>query len=192
MKKYIDVPENTRSVGNKKDCVFLWLYARNCNPYRNYDDIPYDFEPVMPMVLAQVRWDGLFGTTGGHVEQHEDLRTALNREVLEEINYDVSTKELVHFSTMMNPTNGYHLHSYKLEVTYDELKEIRTNAQHSEHFEPEMAGIVLLPIAKYRKQTGQEVGYINIMSQNFVSTAKLELEKLVKDENLLINYFDPE
>lgn len=190
MTKYEVVPENTRSVKHKRDCVFLWLYAKECNPYRNYTDIPYDFEPVMPMVLAQVRWDGLFGTTGGHVEVDETLRDALNREVLEEINYDISTKEIKHLSTMMNPKNGYHLHSYKLEVSYDELKQIRSNAQKSEHFEPEMAGIVLLPIAKYRKHSGEEVGYINIMSQNFVSTSKLELEKLVQDENLLKNYFD--
>lgn len=183
---YIELEHGTLSETNK-DCVFLWIYAKNCTPYKGYElnDIPN-----VSLVLAELRFDGLMGAVGGSVESGEDLYQAIKRECKEEINYDPVLERIEPLATYRNDKSGFCIHSFSYECTYEELLEIRKNAIYADHFNAENAGINLLHICKYKKFNGVEAGYCNILTQNFTSTSKMELEKLVKTKNLLVNYFD--
>ncbi|SOK58383.1 hypothetical protein [Yersinia phage fHe-Yen9-04] len=183
---YEEIEFGTRS--NRFDCVFVWIYARNCTPYAGY---PYNDIPNVSLVLTELRWDGLFGAVGGAVEDDDlNLEVAIHRESMEEIAYDLPIERLEPLATYKNTISGSHIHSYSLEVTYEELLEIRKNAYDGVHFNPENAGINLLHICRYLKSGKIECGWNTVLEQNFVSTSKLELMKLVRTKNLLIDYVD--
>lgn len=183
---YEEIPFGTRS--NRFDCVFVWIYARNCTPYAGY---PYNDIPNVSLVLTEMRWDGLFGAVGGAVEpDDESLEIAIQREAMEEIAYELPIDRLEPLVTYRNKISGSHIHSYSLEVTYEELLDIRQNAYSGEHFNAENAGINLLHVCRYLKAGKIECGWNTILEQNFVSTSKMELMKLVRDKNLLINYVE--
>lgn len=185
---YEEIPFGTRS--SKFDCVFVWFYAQNCTPYANY---PYNDIPNVSLVLAELRWDGLFGAVGGAVEPEDaTLEIAVQREAMEEIGYELEIDRLEKLVSYKNIKTGAHIHSFSFEVSYEELIEIRNNASTGEHFSAENAGINLLHICRYLKAGKYECGWNTILEQNFVSTSKLELIKLVKMKNLLINYVDDE
>lgn len=183
---YQEVPFGTRS--DRFDCVFVWIYAKNCTPYSNY---PYNDIPNVTLVLSELRFDGLLGAVGGMVEKDDpDLETAIYREAKEEINYDLPVERLEQLVSYKNVVTGSHNHAFSLEVTYEELLDIRNNAHNGAHFSAENAGVNLMHICRYLKGNKVECGWNNLLEQRFVSTAKMELIKLVSDKNLLINYVD--
>lgn len=183
--EYKFLPFGTRS--QRFDCVFVWIYARNCTPYSNY---PYNDIPNVSLVLSELRYDGLLGSVGGGVEDDdESLEDALKREAIEEINYELDVSKLKPLLTVRSP-NGTHNHSYSYEVSYEEIQKIRNNASTGIHFSAENAGVNLMHICRYTKGKGKECGYKLLMEQNFVGTSKIELNTLVKNENLLVSYID--
>lgn len=183
---YEELPFGTRS--EKYDCVFVWIFARNCTPYKGY---PYNDIPNVSLVLTELRWDGLMGAVGGMVERDDpSLEIAAQREAQEEIAYNLPIERLEPLATFHNKISGANIHSFSLEVTYEELLEIRNNAHTGAHFNAENAGINLIHVCRYLKGGKIECGWNTIMEQNFVSTSKLELRKLVHNKNLLINYVE--
>lgn len=179
------IPFGERS--KRFDCVFVWIYARNCTPYSNY---PYNDIPNVSLVLSELRFDGLMGAVGGGVEQDDiSLEDAVRREAWEEIHYNLDISNLKQLATIRSP-NGTHNHSFSYEVSYEKLQEIRNNAHLGEHFSAENAGVNLMHICRYTKGRGNECGYNNLLTQNFVGTAAMELDMLVSEEKLLINYVD--
>lgn len=179
----VEVPFGERST--RFDAAFVWIFARNCTPYEGY---PYNDIPNVSLVLTEMRWDGLLGAVGGAVElDDESLEIAVQREAQEEIAYDLDISKLKPLTTIRLPS-GSHVHSFSYEVSYGELVEIRNNAHHGKHFSAENAGVNLLHICRYLKGNWQECGYNVIMTQQFVGTAKTELERLVQNENLLVDY----
>lgn len=171
--------------GKRANFVFCYFFARNCNPYKNYElnDIP-----VVNLVLLQLRWDGLMGGCGGTVEDTDaTLEDALFREIQEEMGINIFIEKLKPLKSFeLYP--GANTHSYSYEVTYDELKEIRDGYSTAKHASAEVAGVNLCHISRYSKGQKREAGYNNLMTQNFIGTAKQELEYLVQSENLLISY----
>lgn len=183
MDKFKVLPFGTRS--DNFECVFVWIYAKNCTPYKNY---PYNDIPNVSLVLAEMRFDGLLGAVGGAVESDDiSLENAIYRESLEEIGYDLPVDRLEPLLTIMSP-NGTYNHSFSLEVSYDELLDIRNNAHNGIHFSAENAGVNLLHTCRYTKGKGNECGYNNIIQQKFIGTSLLEYEELVKTKNLLVSY----
>ncbi len=171
--------------GTRANFVFCYFFARKCNPYKNYElnDIP-----EVNLVLLQLRWDGLLGGCGGTVESTDiSLEYALRREVQEEMDYNIFVSHLRPLKTFeIYP--GANSHSFSYEVTYDELKHIRDGYTNAKHASAEVAGVNLCHISRYSKGQNREAGYNNLMTQNFIGTAKQELEYLVQKENLLISY----
>lgn len=181
---YQEIPFGTRS--NRYDCAFVWIFSKNCNPYKNY---PYNDIPNVSLVLAELRFDGLLGAVGGLVEKDDpSLEIAVVREAKEEINYDLPIERLKPLVSYKNMATNVHNHAFSLEVSYEELLEIRNNAVTGEHFPAENAGVNLLHICRYLKASKVECGWNVLMEQNFVGTSKKELIKLVEDNNLLIDY----
>lgn len=183
---YEEIPFGTRS--ERYDCVFVWIYARNCTPYANY---PYNDIPNVSLVLSELRFDGLLGAVGGMVEKDDpSLEIAVFREAQEEIAYDLPMDRLEKLVSYANTVTGSHNHAFSLEVTYEELLEIRNNAHNGAHFSAENAGVNLLHTCRYLKGNKVECGWNTLLEQRFVGTAKMELMKLVKMKNLLIDYVD--
>lgn len=168
------------------NAVFLWIFARNCTPYAGYE---LNEIPNVTLVLSQLRWDGKFGAVGGLVESTDpDFETALEREALEEIGYQLDRKRLQPLATFANQVTGAHVHSYSMEVTYEELLAIRDNATSGKHFSAECAGVNLMHFAKYLKPDGFEAGFSNLMQQQFVCTGKAELQILEDRFKLIVDY----
>lgn len=184
MNHYTQVPFGSRS--NSFEAVFLWIYAKNCTPYAGYE---LNKIPKVTLVLSQLRWDGMFGGIGGAVEKTDaDLETAVIREAFEEVGYVVDRSRLKPLTTFQNTKNNNHIHSFSLEVTYEELLEIRNNAHKAEHFSAECAGVNLMHFARYLKGGRTEAGFCNLMDQNFICTSQRELEILADKEDLIVDY----
>jgi 8-oxo-dGTP pyrophosphatase MutT (NUDIX family) len=184
-KQYEFLPFGTKS--SRFDCAFVWIYAKNCTPYENY---PYNDIPNVSLVLTELRFDGLMGSVGGGVEKDdESFEIAVQREAKEEINLDLDISKLEPLMTIRSP-NGTHNHSFSYEVSYEEIQQIRNNAYQGEHFSAENAGVNLVHICRYTKGRDNECGYNLLMKQQFVGTAKIELERLVRSKDLLVNYVD--
>lgn len=164
-----------RSIGNKKDCVFAWIHAKGCQPYLDYKDVE-DQSVSMPMALIQLRWDGMFGVTGGCVDGDETLLEALEREVYEEIDYMIADSSKIKPMATFED-NGYHLHSFSYEVSFEELIAIRNNAVNAEHSIAECSGYNVVHLANY----GEKAGINAFRQNNFCASSKLELEILIKD-----------
>lgn len=162
---------------HQKDCAFLWLWCRDGKSYAKY--LPEGAPKTMPMVFALLRWDGMFGTVGGKVDPGESLRLALAREVCEEANFWLSNSdEPVQLGTFVD--DGWHIHSFALEVTYAELVEARAKASAVQHASPECAGFCLVPTGEYTPRVDGPRGVEAFSANRFCSTAKLEFEALLK------------
>lgn len=183
MTEFEVLPFGTRT--DKFECVFVWIYAKNCTPYKNY---PYNDIPNVSLVLAELRFDGFLGSVGGAVEaDDETLEIAVQREAMEEIAYNLDVNRLEPLLTLRMPKGNIN-HSFSLEVSYEELLSIRNNAHNGEHFGAENAGVNLLHTCRYTKGRGDECGYNNLIEQNFIGTALYEYKELVKTKNLLVSY----
>lgn len=159
------------------DCVFLWLYATDGRPYAKYLEAPQP-DLVVPMVFAQLRWDGMFGTVGGKVDPGETLMEALVRETHEEIGYAIpDNAPLVPMSTFER--NGWHIHAYRLKLPYAELLKVRNSAHLAEHSESECAGYNLVHAADYRPDADKPRGIRAFLQNCFLASAKRELELLL-------------
>lgn len=180
----VQIEFGTRST--RSDFAFCWIFARNCTPYNGYpDNLGID---KVNLVLAQLRYDGLIGACGGMVESTDNsLEEAAQREVLEEIGYNVDLSRLNPLMSIRLPS-GSHCHSFSYEVQYDELQSIRNNAYKGIHFNAECAGVNLLHISRYTKGYGNECGYNVLLEQHWSGTSKEELQYLIEKENLLISY----
>lgn len=147
-----------------KDAVFIIFYAKYNLPnmYKEFS------EKEIFVGTMNMRWDGSFGFIGGFVDEKESLRAALKREVKEEIDYelDLSTIEMV----CSHGDKEKHLHLYKKEVSFEEIKEIMKNSINAKDFCSEMNGLSLVHFENYG-----EKGFSNFLKNNFVTAAKEEL-----------------
>lgn len=173
-----------RNVG-KKDMVFCIIFADKATPYENYDCfLNSDDENIrnkanmnVPMVLAQMRWDGKLGFPGGNVESHHNtLIEAIKSELEEEINLiNINEDNLIPLVTFSDEKK--HISSFAYKVTYEELKEIQKNSFNSKHFYTENCGSVLFQI--------HEKSVDNLKQQVFSGTGKDELLYLIEKMNLI-------
>jgi uncharacterized protein YyaL (SSP411 family) len=75
-------------------------------------------------------------------------------------------------------TQAWHVHSFALEVTYEELLRARENASSSEDSTPECAGWCIVPLADYQPWWAGQRGVSAFRQNNFVTTAGLEFDAL--------------
>lgn len=158
------------------DCVFLWLYTMEGQPYGKY--LPDGAPATMPMALTQLRWDGRIGTMGGKVGAGESLREALTRECSEEANFWLSSDaELQALGTFQD--GDWHIHSFALEVPYLELAAVRARASALSTTSPECAGWMIAPLEDYQPGDNGPRGVTAFRQNHFASTAGLEFDTLL-------------
>ncbi|MGL5712692.1 MAG: NUDIX domain-containing protein [Paraclostridium sp.] len=135
--------------------VFCILY---CDNYGKYD---YDVKVAMTM-----RWNNLKGFLGGKVDGGETLREALQREVMEEGNFDITGKEVEWLSSYAD--NNFGIHCYTCKITADEMKSLRENFTKGSHAEEEVAGLLVLNLKEGELNN-------NLLDSAFEASSKLEL-----------------
>lgn len=172
----------------KRNMVFALIYTDKAKPYIDYDyfkqhkddNVREKVNLNIPMVLAQMRWDGKLGFVGGNVESHhESLLHALRDELDEEIGWNLTVDELFKIA---KPHATYKkgnicISSYKIKVDYQMLKKLQNNSKLAKHYISENCGNVLLQI--------HENSLDNLLEQQFAGTGSLELKKLILEEKLL-------
>jgi ADP-ribose pyrophosphatase YjhB (NUDIX family) len=155
----------------KKDMVFAIIYAKETQPYLNYDHVE-DKKMIMPTVLFQARWDGQLGFAGGNVDAEDaNLKDALMRELKEEICFEADESKLIPFTTFANEKR--HIHSFLYEVNQDELKKIFLNSFNAEHFGAENCGSIAMQI--------HEISVPNLLKQSWSGTACMEFQALINE-----------
>lgn len=94
----------------------------------------------------QMRFDGTFGFIGGFVDNTETWEQALNRELHEEIGFDVTKHELTEenyiFSAYDNP-DKFCLHFYAFELTHQEFCDTERQQFSAKHFGTEVSRVQL-------------------------------------------------
>lgn len=162
----------------KLQCVFLLIYCKDGIPYRKYS--VQDGRFLIPKILSLGRHDGFVGFIGGKVDPGETLKDALIREVEEETGLILDqTLPILPLATFSE--KGANIHSFKLEVTNKELLAMTSTIVNSEKFGIEITGFNLNHIEHYKNNGG-----INeVLNQNWKATGRLELDELIKTENLL-------
>jgi len=79
----------------------------------------------------QLRCDGYFGFPGGLIDAGEDFVSAVNREMAEEMNLDISIHSVNHDDHVIShwsEKKNLFLHFYKLKVNMTDLIEIERQA----------------------------------------------------------------
>lgn len=160
----------------KLQCVFLLVYCRNGMPNNKYT--AEELENI-PVVLSLGRHDGCIGFIGGKVDDGEMLLQGLYREIFEEINYKIDILRVKPLATYDD--GNANIHSFKYEVNYYELYDMICSIPTAEHFGIEITGFDIKHINNYKNNGGIE----QTLKQNWKATSKLELQELIKQENLL-------
>lgn len=162
-----------------KDCVFLWLYTPDGEPYKKYR-AQHEHDKPFPLILALLRWDGTFGTMGGKVDPGESLRQALARESFEEAGFTLAdTDQPEILGTFQDGL--WHIHSFTLALPFATLVDVRAAASMASKATPECAGFNLVPAAAYLPHPdGYPRGVEAFRENRFCSTAKLEFDLLLE------------
>lgn len=176
--------------GTELNCVFVSILAKNVQPYANYKEVKKlrDRELVVPMVLAQMRWDGSIGFPGGKVDEEdkingcltrESLINALCREMNEEINMSLDKINKDNFKelcTFRDTEEDVYIHNFIYEVTADDLIPITQNALKSPHIISENCGNVFLHLVNYSDTKGIN----NLLNHRYSGSGKEELIELIE------------
>ncbi len=89
----------------------------------------------------QLRFDGYIGFPGGLIDAGEDAVSSLNRELQEEMYFDLSkhtVKENDYVVSHYNKNYNLGLHFYALEVTMEELEAIELRALRAKDYGTEV------------------------------------------------------
>lgn len=173
-----EIPFGYRSIHEEKDCVFLWIYCPDISEKIKERNSALS---KVPGVLLQLRWDGMFGAPGGKVDPGETLDQALAREIKEEIDYDLDVSQVKPLISLR--MGEYHIHSYKLVVSAEDLFKIRDGASVASMSAMECSGYNIVHAAQYSKDN-EVRGILKFLQNQFSATARLELLLLMMNEQL--------
>ncbi|XP_076468899.1 U8 snoRNA-decapping enzyme-like [Babylonia areolata] len=130
---------------------------------------------VRACILMQMRFDGVIGFPGGLVDSGEDLVTALNREMEEEIGLEVSKYSFTaddHVETMVNQVKKLVLHFFVKEITEEEFCLVEQRQLSAPEFGVETMGCIRVPL--YTMPDGLR-GFPAFLANQFIGNARHQL-----------------
>lgn len=127
------------------------------------------------LLLYMNRWDGKIGFPGGKVDSGETLLQALKREVLEEINFDLTIDPKFICSHNIKEKNK-NVHLFHLDLPFDLVKSIMINCVNSKDFINECNGLTLTHLENYNNDKGIN----NYLKNNLVDSVLEETILLIK------------
>lgn len=132
----------------------------------------------IPLMGANLRWDGSLGFVGGIVDPGETILQAALREAGEEVGYVPEAKNVVLVCShrMVSSTRTQNTHLFACKVSKDEIYAIRQRACTTEHGETESAGFNVLHMHSKTLQ--------NLDKMHWAGTALSEV-KLLLEQGIL-------
>lgn len=125
------------------ESVFLALHGRH-TVYQGVEWVPEMYQDMqIPLLLMLHRWDGMIGFPGGNVNPGEDLKTALIREVNEEIRFVVDAEDLVPVVSYEVEGKNRVTHLYQATVDFEVLKAAQSSAWDAKDYLTEITGVFL-------------------------------------------------
>lgn len=170
-----------------KNAVFLAIYLKN----KCYKGYPHTSEDIQNTTFCQLlfvnRWDGSKGFVGGNIDEGEDLITALKREVLEEINFNITEQHTLK-EICSHDCGNINTHLYSLEINLEEKHSILSHAHFGKDYEAEICGLLFQHIFRNKDNNIEKACFDRFLNKNFFAkSVKEEVEILIQKENLYLD-----
>ncbi|CAG0893517.1 unnamed protein product [Darwinula stevensoni] len=162
-----------------------YLLAAHCMIYALDDSVVFNLYCRRAAVLMHMRFDGYLGFPGGLVDTGEEIIPALNRELHEEMNLDLTRFQVKHEDHVIsheNAKNRVICHFYALCVSLAEFEEIERAALASKEHGHEVLGHIRVPL--YVMGDGYR-GFPTFLDNNFCGNARSQLLTSLKQRNIL-------
>lgn len=170
---------------SKKNTAFLAMFVRQMSPWRYFKDQAHI---KCPAVIMIDRWDGRTGFPGGTLEEGEDLKEGLRREIKEEIGLKIKPQKLI---PVVSHEWKITSHLFALELIEIEFLHIyyhilnnfsRSILLHAHeevddsHFLSEITGIKIVPIL-----THDNKGINKFLENGFAGCGREDLEIFMQE-----------
>lgn len=162
-----------QKIADKKQCVFVILYALGNKPWLNYPNISDKKKDlVVPTCLMINRADGWIGFVGGKVEEGETLEQAVIREVEEEVGYRITSDLEPIVAHEIDPITT---HAFAIRLEYEALTEVQRKATEAAHFNSEICGVFLPHLINYQGISSGGQGLSELIKSSLAPSVKEEL-----------------
>ncbi|ESO95697.1 hypothetical protein LOTGIDRAFT_116649 [Lottia gigantea] len=136
-------------------------------------------------ILMQLRFDGILGFPGGLVDPGENPMEALNREMEEEINLDLTQHPFTndnHLVTFLHHKKQLVLHFFTKEVSLDQFKNIELKSLNAKEYGLECFGSIRPPL--FTMEDGFK-GLPAFLSNQFAGNSREQLLYALKSRNII-------
>ncbi|KAK7867725.1 hypothetical protein R5R35_002235 [Gryllus longicercus] len=123
--------------------------AGHCMIYSKQNEKMFGLYDTRAAVLMQMRFDGYIGFPGGLIDDGENTVSGVNRELVEEINFDLekfTIKEEHHVISHVNEKLKLILHFFAIEVPLQDFEEMEKKSLSAHDYGNEVMGIVRIPL----------------------------------------------
>lgn len=131
----------------EQNSAFVVFFTDPVKIYEHVESLPEQVRQLgIPLMGANLRWDGSLGFVGGLVDPGETILQAALREAGEEVGYvpDAKNVVLVCSHHMVSARRTQNTHLFACRVTMEEIYAIRQRACTAEHGATESAGFNVL------------------------------------------------
>eukprot|EP00092_Neocalanus_flemingeri_P004847 GFUD01005216.1.p1 GENE.GFUD01005216.1~~GFUD01005216.1.p1 ORF type:complete len:199 (+),score=46.59 GFUD01005216.1:34-630(+) len=186
MMKPIENPECENVEKNYIPTHDVYRKAAHAMFFARTDEKLWDKHPYKALVNMHLRFDGRLGFPGGLIDEGENIETALNREIAEEMgegNPIVVEKDWM--STQYSSKDKLLMHFYCKEVDRTEFLEIEKRGLSAKEYGVEILGLLRVPLYTRKRNNG---GLPMFLENHFAGNARENLlNSLLRKEVLEVN-----
>ena len=165
--KYLRVEKSFQPPDN------VYRKAAHAMFFARTDEKLWDKHPYKALVNMHLRFDGRLGFPGGLIDDGENIETALNREILEEMgegNPVILEKDWM--SCQYSPKDKLLMHFYCKEVDRTEFLQIEKRGLSAKEYGVEILGLLRVPLYTRQRNNG---GFPMFLKNNFAGNARENL-----------------